>query len=91
MALDFSERIQINLWWGPAHGNEIGERNWENLKKEIIFNCWCKTGLTDTSNSVLNNLELEASSKIKEIKTHLVYVMPAQFQSSITELLILDE
>ena len=64
---------------------------WENLKEESIFNCWCNTSLIATSNSVLKDPELEASSEIREIKTHLFNVLPIQFHSTINELFILGE
>ena len=64
---------------------------WDDLIEEIVFNCWCNTGLIGTSNSVLKNSELQSNSEIKEIKTHLLNVMPLHFHSTIDELIILDE
>ena len=64
---------------------------WEGLKEEIVFNCWCNTGLIATANSVLNDSESEANSEIKEIKIHLLNVMPVQFHSTINELAVVDD
>ena len=64
---------------------------WDDLKQEILFNCWCTTGLIVYANSVLKNSEVDANSEIKEIKAHLLKVLPLHFHSNIKELIILDE
>ena len=64
---------------------------WKNLKEEIIFNYWCKAGLISTSNSVVKNPELEASSEIRETETYLPIVLPSQFHSPMKRSMILDE
>ena len=65
-------------------------RNLIKLKEEIIFDFWCNIGLIATSN-FLNNFELVASSKTKEIKTYLLNVKLIQFHWTINELLVPDE
>ena len=64
---------------------------WDNLKEGIIFNCWCNTGSVASSNSVLKNPESEASSEIREFKTHLLNELSIQFHSTINGSLVLDE
>ena len=69
----------------------MDERNLGNMKEESMFNCWCNTGLIATSNSFLKNPELEIISEIREIKIHLLNVLPIQFHSTINGSFILGE
>ena len=62
----------------------------DDFKEEIVFNCWCNTGLIASPNSVRINSELEANYEIKEIKTSLLNVLKLHFYSTINELMILD-
>ena len=90
MALDFSEKNSKSIYdVDQLRAMKWMKEIWEDLKEEIIFNCWCNTGLIARANSVLNNSELEAKSEIKEIKTHLLNLMPVQFHSTINELVVL--
>ena len=92
MALDRSEKESKSIYdIDQLTAMKWMKENWESLKEEIVFNCWFNTGLIATTNSVLKNSELEASSEIREIKSLLLNKLPMQFHKTINEMIILDE
>ena len=54
-----------------------------------MFDHLSETCLIAAFNSVFSDSKPEASSEIKKIKTHVLYLMPVQFLSSINELIFL--
>lgn len=69
----------------------MDKRSLAKFERKIIFNYWGNTGLTASSNLVLQNLNYFRAQESQNIRTHLLNGLRIEFYSSINKLLILDE